>query len=122
MKSTGRSFCSPPDRARQRSRKAARRSCWRHGGQLPDDAGVLDEFHRHFGEGERGQSQVMLDVGGFRFIGAQKFAAGGQIEEQLADFNGSAGSAAAALDGDDFAAVDNDLGAFRARSCRARGW
>ena len=80
-------------------------------GQLPDQARVFDKFHGHFRKGERGQRQVVLDVGGLGFVGAEEFAAGGQVEKQLADFDGRAGGAAAGLDGDDFAAVDQDLGA-----------
>src|SRR5208337_2574310 len=43
------------------------------GGQLPDQAGVFDKFHGHFRKGERGQRQVVLDVGGLGFVGAEEF-------------------------------------------------
>ena len=63
----------------------------------------------------------MLDVRGFRFFGAQKFPARGQVEKKLADFHGGAGRAAAGFDVDDFPAVDHDLACLRAnRSSRSR--
>jgi hypothetical protein len=48
---------------------------------LPDQAAVALKGKRHFRERERRQGQVMLDVGGFGFLGAQEFPAGRQVEE-----------------------------------------
>ena len=48
---------------------------------------VFEKFKSDGGKSQRGQGEVMLDVGGLRFFAAQEFAAGGQIEKKLADFD-----------------------------------
>src|SRR5437870_5625500 len=55
----------------------------------------------------------MLNVAGFGFFGAQKFAPGGQVKKKLTDFEGGSGGAAGGLDLENLAAADDDLGAFR---------
>ena len=69
---------------------------------------------------QRRQCQVMLNVGAFRFFAAQKLAAGGQIEEELAHFHDCSRSAAGRFNIQNFTAVNRDLGSFLcvALSCR----
>src|SRR5437773_2611841 len=55
----------------------------------------------------------MLNVAGFGFFGAQKFAPGGQVKKKLTDFEGGSGGAAGGLDLENLAAADDYLGAFR---------
>lgn len=84
----------------------------RHWGELPEGALVLDEGEADVGVSESGEGEVMLDVGAFGFFAAEEFSAGGEIEEELADFDGGAVVAGGGADVLDFAAVDDDLGAF----------
>ena len=82
------------------------------GGQLPDVAAVFDKRESDFGKSQRGKREIMLDVRGFGFLGAEKFPARGQIVKKLPDFKAAAGRAAGGFDLGDGAAVDNDLRAF----------
>jgi hypothetical protein len=65
--------------------------------QLPDRPAIFDEFKSHAGPGQRGQGQVVPDVGRFGLLAAQEFSARGQIEKELADFDAGAPGAAAGL-------------------------
>jgi hypothetical protein len=51
----------------------------------------------------------MRELGGF---GAEKFAAGGGVEEEVADGDGGAGRAAVVFNGEDFAAGDFEAGTW----------
>ena len=86
-KSTANSFSPPPWRERKALAGGQPFVRGFDGGQLPDEAGVFEKFKSHGGKSQRGQGEVMLDVGRLRFFAAQEFAAGGQIEKKLADFD-----------------------------------
>ena len=79
------------------------------GGQLPDRASVSLKGERHFGIGQRREGQVVLDVGGLRFLGAQKLPPRRQIEEELAHLHGGSRRAARGFDLHDLAAADDNL-------------
>jgi hypothetical protein len=81
-------------------------------GQLPDGAGVFQEGERHVRVRQRGEGEVMLDVRCLGLLGAEEFAAGGQVEEKLPHLDARAGGAAGGLDLGDLAATDEDPGAL----------
>src|SRR5260370_3981327 len=85
--------------------------------QLPDEASIFLEGKGDFGKGQRRQHEVMLNVAGFGFFRAQKFAPGGQVKKELTHFEGSSGSAASGLNFENLPAADNNLGAFRRFRC-----
>ena len=82
----------------------------RHRWQLPGLPPIGDKTKAYLRPGQGYQSEVMLDVGAFGFFGAEKFPAGGQVEENLADLDGGSRGRRGGLHFDDLAAVDHDLG------------
>ena len=82
----------------------------RHRWQLPGLPAIGDETKADLGPSQGHQSEVMLDVGAFGFFGAEKFPAGGQVEEDLPHLDGGSGGRCCCFDFDDLAAVDHDLG------------
>jgi hypothetical protein len=75
------------------------------------------ELEVHFRMGEcvmRNERCYMRELSGF---GAEKFAAGRGVEEEVADGDGGAGRAAGVFDGEDFAA-----GNFEACTCSGIDW
>jgi len=84
-------------------RLAHRRRCQQRVGggvKLEVDFGMGERVMRH-------QRGYMSEFGGF---GAEKFAAGWRVEEEVADGDGGAGRTAGIFDGEDFAACDFDAG------------
>ncbi len=93
-----------------------------HGGELPDDAAILGQRERDFGIRQRGEREVMMDVRELGFFAAEEFAAGGEVEEKLADLDARAGRTAGGFDLENFAAGDDDLRGFgRSVIALARG-
>ena len=78
-------------------------------GHPPNGGLVLNESEGHLGKGQGGEGEIMLDVNPFGFLAAQKFPAGGQIEEQMAHLGAGSGRRAGGLDFEQFASVDDDL-------------
>ena len=92
------------------------------GGQLPDQSAVSLKGKGYFRVSQRGQRQVVLDMGGLGLLGAQEFPARRQIEEELAHLHRGARGAACRLDLQDLPAIDDDLRAFgRLAVALARG-
>src|SRR6266508_1159870 len=60
--------------------------------------------------GQSGERQVVLDVRGFGFLGAQKLAPRRKVEEQRADFDTGASGSAGLAHLDEFPPVDDNLG------------
>ena len=81
----------------------------RHRWQLPGESAVADKTESHLGPGQGDQSEVMLDVGALGLLGAEEFAAGRQVEENLAHLDGGAGWRGGGLHFDDLAAVHHHL-------------
>ena len=82
------------------------------GGKLPDQAAVFLKREGHFGIRERREGEIMLHLRGLGLLGAQEFAAGGQVEKQLAHLDTSARRTAGRLDFGDATAGDDHLGAL----------
>jgi hypothetical protein len=80
--------------------------------QLPDGSGIGDEVEADGWMGEGGEGEVVLDVGSFGFLGAEELAAGGEVEEEGADLDGSAGGTGGGADLGDASALDGDGGGF----------
>ena len=93
-----------------------------YGGQLPGEPAVPGKCEGDLRVRQRGQREVMLDVGGLGFFRAQELAARGQVEEELAHFDAGARGGPGGADFKDFAAVDDDLrGLGRSGIAFARG-
>src|SRR5882724_10355708 len=78
--------------------------------QLPDQPCVLGQGESHFGVGEGGQGQVVMDVRVLGFFAAQKLSPGGKIKKQLANFQAGPMRAAGFFHFEQFSTVDDYLG------------
>jgi hypothetical protein len=88
-------------------------------GELPDCAAFEGEGEADVGVGEGGGGEPVLDVGAFGVVAAEEFAAGGDVEEEVADFEGGAVGGAGLPDLEDATAVDDDLGGGGGVGCAA---
>src|ERR1019366_3254451 len=79
------------------------------GSQLPDQAAVPLKGKSHFWVSQRCECEIVLDMGGFRFLCAQKLTPRGQIEEELPHLHGCSMRAARRLDLQYLAAADDHL-------------
>ena len=84
-----------------------------HAWQLPNRSPVLLKREPHLRKRQRRQSEIMLNMSGFRFLRAKKFPARRQIEEQLAHFHRGPGRDSGGLHFHHLSAVDHHSCAFR---------
>jgi hypothetical protein len=79
-------------------------------GELPGGAIFLEEGESDLGMGEGDGGEDVLDMGAFGIVATEEFAAGGDVEEEVADFDGGAWGGAGFADLEDFTAVDDEGG------------
>ena len=79
------------------------------GGELMDDAVLMEQDEGDVGVADGLQLDLVVDVAGLGVFRAEEFAAGGEVVEEGADFDLGAGGVAAIADVVDFAGVDGDL-------------
>jgi hypothetical protein len=79
------------------------------GWELPDETLVLVKGKANAGEGEGSEDQVMVDMSAFGFLGLEELAAGGEVEEEVADFDCGSRGVGGGADLNDAATIDQDL-------------
>lgn len=82
---------------------------------MPDGASLLEEREGDPGIGQCGKDQVVLDVGAFGFLGAQEFAARGQVVKELAGLDAGARGRSSGFDLQNFSTVNDDRSISRNR-------
>lgn len=81
------------------------------GGEVKHEFAVARQGERGAGIGDGVEAELLFDVRVLGGFGTEEFAAGGEVEEEVSDFNDGAVGIAAVANVDEFAAVDFDLGA-----------